>query len=57
MVAQVYRYALGRGTTGVDLCSLDDLGAQFSAAGGDMRALLLAVVTSDAFRTRREVSP
>lgn len=57
VVAQVYRYALGRGTTAADLCSLDDLRAQFAAASGDVRALLLAVVTSDAFRTRKEVSP
>ncbi|MDC0670157.1 DUF1592 domain-containing protein [Nannocystis radixulma] len=54
VVSQVYRYALGRGTGAADLCSLDDLRAQFAEASGDMRALLLAVVASDAFRTRRE---
>jgi hypothetical protein len=54
VVSQVYRYALGRGTGTADLCSLDDLRAQFAEASGDMRALLLAVVASDAFRTRRE---
>lgn len=54
VVSQVYRYALGRGTTAADLCSLGDLRAQFAASSGDVHALLLAVVTSDAFRTRKE---
>jgi hypothetical protein len=54
VVSQVYRYALGRGTGVADLCSLDDLRTQFAEASGDVRALLLAVVSSDAFRTRRE---
>ncbi|MDC0722459.1 DUF1592 domain-containing protein [Nannocystis bainbridge] len=53
VVSQVYRYALGRGTTAADLCSLGDLRAQFAEASGDVHALLLAVVTSDAFRTRK----
>lgn len=53
MVSQVYRYALGRSTGLDDLCSLADLRGQFAAASGDIRALLLAVVTSDAFRFRR----
>ena len=56
VVSQVYRYALGRGTNVDDLCSLADLRLQFAAASGDMRALLVAIVTSDAFRFRR-VSP
>lgn len=56
VVSQVYRYALGRGTGTDDLCSLADLRLQFAAEGGDMRALLLAIVASDAFRFRR-VSP
>lgn len=53
VVSQVYRYALGRSTGLDDLCSLADLRGQFAAASGDIRALLLAVVTSDAFRFRR----
>lgn len=53
VVSQVYRYALGRGTGLDDLCSLADLRLQFAAASGDMRALLVAIVTSDAFRFRR----
>lgn len=53
VVSQVYRYALGRNTGLDDLCSLADLRGQFAAASGDIRALLLAVVTSDAFRFRR----
>lgn len=57
VVSQVYRYALGRGTAVADLCSLTDLRLQFAASSGDLRALLVAVVTSDAFRYRREVSP
>lgn len=54
VVSQVFRYALGRSTGAADLCSLDDLRTQFAATSGDIRALLLAVVTSDAFRTRKE---
>jgi hypothetical protein len=57
VVSQVYRYALGRGTGVSDLCGLDDLRGQFAAASGDIRALLLAVVTSDAFRFRRGTTP
>lgn len=57
VVSQVYRYALGRNTGPGDLCSLADLRGQFAAASGDMRALLLAVVTSDAFRYRQGDQP
>ena len=57
VVSQVYRYALGRSTNLDDLCTLGDLRGQFAAASGDIRALLLAVVTSDAFRFRRGTQP
>jgi hypothetical protein len=57
VVTQVYRYALGRGTTPDDLCALGDLREGFLAQSGDIHSLLLAVVTSDSFRHRREVSP
>lgn len=53
VVTQVVRYALGRGPTPADACGMAALTAEFEAVDGDMRALLLAVVTSDAFRLRR----
>lgn len=57
VVSQVYRYALGRGTTVDDACGLMRLKAEFEDVRGDMRALLRAVVTSDAFRLRRGGAP
>ena len=57
VVSQVFRYALGRGTTVDDACGLMRLRAEFEAVRGDMRALLRAVVTSDAFRLRRGGAP
>ena len=57
VVSQVYRYALGRGTTVDDACGLATLRAEFEDVRGDIRALLRAVVTSDAFRLRRGGAP
>ncbi len=57
VVAQVYRYALGRGATVDDACELGALMAEFEDVRGDMRALLRAVVASDAFRLRRGGAP
>jgi len=47
---QWFRYGLGRLETDADACSLAAIDTAFAASGYRMRALLLAVVTSDAFR-------
>lgn len=57
VVTQVFRYALGRSTEAADRCQTARLRAEFEDVRGDMRALLLAVVTSDAFRHRRGGAP
>ncbi len=52
-VTQTFRYAFGRDVLADDACTLDELRADFLDHGGDLRALLLSIVRSDAFRTRR----
>lgn len=55
---QVLNYAegreVGRGSDGAaDQCALAQITAPFEASGGDVRELLVAIATSDAFMTRR----
>lgn len=52
VAVQWFRYALGRDPVDADVCSLGALGASLAQARGDVRAGLLAFVTSDAFRLR-----
>lgn len=53
-----FRFGYGRGETTADACTLTELGAAFEGAGGDVRALLVALTQTDAFRYRRlEVTP
>ena len=47
---QWFRYGLGRVETDVDACSLAQIDNAFAASGYKLRELLLALVTSDAFR-------
>ncbi len=47
---QLFRYAMGRTETEWDLCSVQRLQEDFHASGYDLRALMIAVVQSDAFR-------
>jgi hypothetical protein len=49
---QWVRYALGRAVSRDDACLLERLGARFDASGGDIRDLLVAIVTSPEFRHR-----
>jgi len=49
---QWFRFAHGRPDTPDDACSLDQLGRDFHASGGDLRELLLAITQTDAFRYR-----
>lgn len=50
---QWFRFALGRLEGDQDACSLDTLHATFAESGSDVRALLVQLVRTDAFRYRR----
>lgn len=50
---QWFRFSLGRFESAEDSCSLKALSEQFAAADYDVKALLLGLVTSDAFRYRK----
>ncbi|MBA2663339.1 MAG: DUF1592 domain-containing protein [Bradymonadaceae bacterium] len=50
MVEQVYQYALGRPITSFDGCQVQALTEQFRARGRSYQDLVVALVTSDAFR-------
>jgi hypothetical protein len=52
-----FRYAMGRGESTDDACSLQSLQQSFSASQSDMRQLLVAVTQTTAFRYRLEVTP
>jgi hypothetical protein len=49
---QWFRFAQGRSDSPADACSLEQLGRDFHAAGGDLRKLLIAITQTDAFRYR-----
>ena len=51
---QWMRYALGRAPVDDEAPLVDALAASFEESGGDVRALLLGIVTSDTFRLRQE---
>ncbi|AKF11480.1 DUF1592 domain-containing protein [Sandaracinus amylolyticus] len=50
---QWFRYAIGRIETAQDRCSTDAIDDAFSESGHDVRELVVALVTSDAFTHRR----
>lgn len=50
MTQQWYRFAVGRPGEDADGCALQALGADFTASGGDLRELVVAIATSPAFR-------
>jgi hypothetical protein len=52
VVKQWFRYANGRAETDLDACSLKGLQQSFDDAGHDMRALMVKMAVSDAFRFR-----
>jgi hypothetical protein len=52
-VRQWFRFATGRRETAEDECAIDELADGFVASGGDVRSLMVALTTTDAFRTRR----
>lgn len=49
---QWFRYATGRWEAGEDACSILDIRERFTASGGDMTALAVAIATSTPFRSR-----
>lgn len=49
-----FRYALGRPEALEDECILDEIKTDFAEANGDIRELLVAIVSSDAFLFRKE---
>ncbi len=51
-----YRFALGRKPTAADECSLDEVKSSFAASSGDLKALLVAITRSVAFRYRPALS-
>jgi hypothetical protein len=53
---QWFRYAFGRIETPDDACALAPLVDAFEASRGDMKALVVSIATSDAFRFR-QVTP
>jgi hypothetical protein len=54
MVEKLYTYSVGRPPAGDEaVAHIDELTAEFVAAGYHPRALLLALVTHDSFRSRR----
>jgi hypothetical protein len=50
---QWFRYALGRVETNEDRCSLESMRVRFEESGFDLRELVVALVTTDAFTHRR----
>ena len=47
-----FRYALGRIESDEDECTLQEIADAFTASGGDVRELMVAIATSDAFMFR-----
>ncbi|MCB9600335.1 MAG: DUF1592 domain-containing protein [Sandaracinus sp.] len=52
LATQWYRFALGRREEGADTCQIEDLTDRLEATDGDLRELVVALVTSNAFRFR-----
>jgi hypothetical protein len=54
---QWFRYALGVGSSDTDACTVAQVTKAMTNSQGDMREILIATVSSDAFRNRPEVTP
>jgi hypothetical protein len=54
---QWFRYALGVGSSDMDSCTVAQVTKAMTNSQGDMREILIATVSSDAFRHRPEVTP
>jgi hypothetical protein len=53
VATQWFRYASRRAETTADSCALDQIKARFAESGQDLRELVIAVATSEAFRYRK----
>jgi hypothetical protein len=53
VTSQWLTYALGRAQTADDACSLKRLVTSFNGSGGNVKDLLVDIVTADSFRYRR----
>jgi hypothetical protein len=49
VVTQWFRFAMGRGETQAETCTLDRLEAAFESSGGDLRELLIALTQTESF--------
>lgn len=56
VAGQWFRYAFGRFEAGADACSLQQIRQAFSASGGDLLELLVALTQSETFLYRRAVN-
>lgn len=57
VATQWFRYAMGRFDGAGDTCSLEPLREAFTASGGDLQDLLVAMTRTEAFLTRRALAP
>jgi len=57
VATQWFRYAIGRGDTKEDACTLQSLKQSFAGSRSDMRKLLVAITQADTFRYRPVVKP
>jgi hypothetical protein len=57
MALQWFRYAMRRLEGEADQCAIDDIVAQFEESEQDIAELIVAIVSSDAFRYRRSANP
>jgi hypothetical protein len=57
VATQWFRYAMGRFDGAGDTCSLTPLREAFTASGGDLQELLVAMTRTEAFLTRRALAP
>jgi hypothetical protein len=57
VATQWFRYAIGRGDTTEDACTLQSLKQSMSGSKSDMRKLLVAITQADTFRYRPAVKP
>ena len=53
IATQYFRFAVGRTETEEDRCSVDHSLKSFAEHTGDLRALMVAIAKSDAFRYRQ----
>jgi hypothetical protein len=57
VASQWFRFSLGLGAADVDSCDIAPIGQAFASSDGDLQALVIATVKSDAFRRRPEIQP